>query len=187
MQSNAGRPASAGRFCIHPKRWKLSFIKERGDTKTQSHRLVRHLIALGSERKARPSGLISSSPRKNDNLYGCHFFVYPESRNGFLSNHLICNYNLVTFAVDMGTKEKLIQRFKTIPSDFTFDELERLLSTYGFERSNKGKTSGSRVVFKNQSGTPIMLHKPHPGNIVKTYALRQVMDELKNKELIWIL
>ena len=84
----------------------------------------------------------------------------------------------------MGTKEKLIQRFKTIPSDFTFDELERLLSIYGFERSNKGKTSGSRVVFKNQAGTPIMLHKPHPGNIVKTYTLRQVMDELKNKELI---
>ena len=84
----------------------------------------------------------------------------------------------------MGTKEKLIQRFKTIPSDFTFDELERLLSIYGFERSNKGKTSGSRIVFKNQSVTPIMLHKPHPGNIVKTYALRQVMDELKNKELI---
>ena len=84
----------------------------------------------------------------------------------------------------MGTKEKLIQRFKTIPSDFTFDELERLLAIYGFERSNKGKTSGSRIVFKNQAGTPIMLHKPHPGNIVKTYALRQVMDELKNKELI---
>ena len=84
----------------------------------------------------------------------------------------------------MVTKEKLIERFKAIPSDFTFDELERLLAIYGFERSNKGKTSGSRVVFKNQSGTPIMLHKPHPGNIVKTYALRQVMDELKNKELI---
>ena len=84
----------------------------------------------------------------------------------------------------MGTKDKLIERFKTIPSDFTFDELERLLATCGFERFNKGKTSGSRVVFKNQSGTPIMLHKPHPGNIVKTYALKQVLEELKSKNLI---
>lgn len=84
----------------------------------------------------------------------------------------------------MGTKEKLIERFKTIPSDFTFDEMERLLSIYGYERSNKGKTSGSRVVFKNKSGTPIMLHKPHPGNIVKTYAIKQVFNELKNKDLI---
>ena len=78
----------------------------------------------------------------------------------------------------------MIERFKTIPSDFRFDELERLLAIYGFEQSNKGKTSGSRVVFKSQSGTPIMLHKPHPGNIVKTYALKQVLDELKNKGLI---
>lgn len=84
----------------------------------------------------------------------------------------------------MWTKEKLIERFKTIPSDFTFDELERLLAIFGFERINKGKTSGSRVVFKNKFGTPIMLHKPHPGNIVKTYALRQILDELRNKNLI---
>ena len=84
----------------------------------------------------------------------------------------------------MGTKEKLIARLKTIPSDFTFDELERLLSIYSFQRSDKGKTSGSRVVYKNQSGTPIMLHKPHPGNIVKTYALKQIYNELKNKGLI---
>ena len=24
-----------------------------------------------------------------------------------------------------------------------------------------------------------MLHKPHPGNIIKGYAIRQVLDELK--------
>ena len=29
-----------------------------------------------------------------------------------------------------------------------------------------------------------MLHKPHPGNIVKTYALKQVLEELKSKDLI---
>lgn len=84
----------------------------------------------------------------------------------------------------MGTKEKLIERFKSIPSDFTFDEMERLLSIFGFERSNKGKTSGSRVIFKNSDGTPIMLHKPHPGNVVKSYAVKQVLQELKNKGML---
>jgi len=84
---------------------------------------------------------------------------------------------------NMGTKEKLIERFKTIPSDFTFSELERLLAQYGYSSDNKGKTSGSRVVFKDQQGHPIMLHKPHPGNIVKQYALRQVYDELNNRGL----
>ena len=60
----------------------------------------------------------------------------------------------------MGTKEKLIERFKALPSDFTFDELEKLLKCFGYEKSNKGKTSGSRVVYKNKDKRPIMLHKP---------------------------
>lgn len=80
----------------------------------------------------------------------------------------------------MGTKEKLIERFKKLPNDFTFDEMEKLLSIFGYEKSNKGKTSGSRVIFKNENKHPIMLHKPHPGNIIKLYALKQVYDELKN-------
>ena len=79
----------------------------------------------------------------------------------------------------MGTKEKLIERFLTMPSDFTFDEIRRLLGYYGYEQVNKGKTSGSRVLFKNENKRPIMLHKPHPGNIVKNYALKQVYEDLK--------
>lgn len=47
----------------------------------------------------------------------------------------------------MGTKDKLIERFKRQPKDFTWDELVRLFSLLGFELSNKGKTSGSRVIF----------------------------------------
>ena len=78
----------------------------------------------------------------------------------------------------MGTREKLIERFRRLPSDFTFDEMEKLLSCFGYMKSNKGKTSGSRVVFKNGDGRPIMLHRPHPGNIVKKYAMKQVLDFL---------
>ncbi len=84
----------------------------------------------------------------------------------------------------MGTKEKLIERFCLLPSDFTFEELERLLKIFGYEKQNKGKTSGSRVIFKDQAGHPIMLHKPHPGNIIKNYALKQVFEELKDKGYI---
>ena len=84
----------------------------------------------------------------------------------------------------MGTKEKLRERFQKLPSDFTFDEMQRLLEGYGYERSNKGRTSGSRIIFKNGNKRPIMLHKPHPGNIVKTYAMKQVLDELREAGLI---
>ena len=84
----------------------------------------------------------------------------------------------------MGAKDKLRDRFLSMPKDFTFDEMEKLLSGYGYMKDNKGKTSGSRVVFKNEDKRPIMLHKPHPGNIVKLYALRQVLDDLKEAGFI---
>ena len=84
----------------------------------------------------------------------------------------------------MGTKGKLRDRFKAMPSDFTFDEMQRLLEGYGYEKCNKGKTSGSRIIFKNGNKRPIMLHKPHPGNIVKGYAMKQVLDDLKEAGLI---
>ena len=84
----------------------------------------------------------------------------------------------------MGTKEKLRERFLKMPSDFTFDEMQRLLESYGYEKGNKGKTSGSRIIFKNGDKRPIMLHKPHPGNIVKRYAMKQVYNDLKKAGLI---
>lgn len=84
----------------------------------------------------------------------------------------------------MGSKEKLRERFKRLPSDFTFDEMQRLLEGFGYIRGEKGRTSGSRVIFKNGDKRPIMLHKPHPGNIVKGYAMRQVYNDLKDAGLI---
>lgn len=62
----------------------------------------------------------------------------------------------------MGTKEKLIERLKHLPKDFTFDEAERLLTLFGYVKSNKGKTSGSRVLFHRDGRFPLFLHKPHP-------------------------
>ena len=85
---------------------------------------------------------------------------------------------------NMGRKEKLRERFKKMPSDFTFDEMLALLEGYGYEKGEKGRTSGSRVIFKNGDKRPIMLHKPHPGNIVKGYAMKQVYDDLKEAGFI---
>ena len=84
----------------------------------------------------------------------------------------------------MGTKEKLIERFKTLPTNFTFEEMERLLLIFGYKKSNKGKTSGSRVIFKNEDKRPIMIHKPHPGNIIKSYAMKQVLNDLTDAGFI---
>lgn len=47
----------------------------------------------------------------------------------------------------MGQKEKLIKKLMSKPKDFTFTEAETLLNYFDYVRSNKGKTSGSRVIF----------------------------------------
>lgn len=84
----------------------------------------------------------------------------------------------------MGTKEKLIKRLKSLPKDFTYDEAERLLTLFGYVKSNKGKTSGSRVLFFKSGRIPVFLHRPHPGNELKQYAVKQLLSELiENKDI----
>ena len=81
----------------------------------------------------------------------------------------------------MAKIEKLITRFLTLPSDFTWEELEKMLNYFGYTEMKKGKTGGSRRKFVDNAGHMINLHKPHPGNIVKKYALKDVHDALNEK------
>ena len=83
----------------------------------------------------------------------------------------------------MGTKEKLIERFMRMPKDFCWDELVRIFGIFGYNIDNKGKTSGSRVLFVKGENT-YAVHKPHPGNIVKGYVLKQVYEYLKKLDLL---
>ena len=78
----------------------------------------------------------------------------------------------------MSKKEKLIARFLSIPSDFHYDEMVKLLGYFAFQELRKGKTSGSRVKFINSEGVPLMMHKPHPTGIMKRYQLKQVKEVL---------
>jgi len=80
----------------------------------------------------------------------------------------------------MSTKEKIIKRFIQQTKDFTWDELVRLFVILGFTIDNKGKTSGSRAVFKKGDDAHTV-HKPHPSNIVKRYSMKQILDFLTRK------
>ncbi len=85
----------------------------------------------------------------------------------------------------MSKIEKLVKRLLSNPKDFTFDELAKVLTYYGFEMSNKGKTSGSRVKFLHRERKiPIIIHKPHPAPTLKTYAIKQVIEELKKHNIL---
>lgn len=80
----------------------------------------------------------------------------------------------------MTRKEKLIQRFYSVPSDFTWEELKRLLHKLGYyEQVEKGHSSGSRVKFINENKRIISLHRPHPSSVVKKYVIRQIITFLE--------
>lgn len=84
----------------------------------------------------------------------------------------------------MGQKEKLIAKLKSKPKTFTFDDAETLLGYFDNFRSNKGHTSGSRVMFTNGSRAPILLHKPHPRKELLDYQIKQLLEVLKQEGLI---
>jgi len=79
--------------------------------------------------------------------------------------------------------KKLIKRLKSKPKDFTFNEANSLLISLGMKRSNKGRTSGSRVEY-SLDGLKIGLHKPHPGNEFKRYQVSDLLDALIDGGLI---
>lgn len=83
----------------------------------------------------------------------------------------------------MGRKGKLIARLKDNPKDFTFDEMKNILELLGFEMSNKGKTSGSRVKFL-KGNIAVILHKPHPRKELLEYQIKQILEILEREELL---
>ena len=104
-------------------------------------------------------------------------FVY------IIFNLYVCDCILVTTQVSR--KEKILVRLLSLPKDFRFEELIKVLSSLGFEMNNKGKTSGSRVKFYNkEKKLQYLAHKPHPTSIIKEKALKDIIDFLKDNELI---
>ena len=84
----------------------------------------------------------------------------------------------------MGQKEKLIEQLKNRPKTFTFHDAEVLLDYLEFTKSNKGKTSGSRVMFSSEEHGNILLHKPHPQKELKEYQVKQLRELLEQEGLI---
>lgn len=72
--------------------------------------------------------------------------------------------------------KKVQERLLQHANDITFDELATLLSHYGYQASNKGKTSGSRVLFTNKNLQPILVHKPHPAKEMNETSLKGVRE-----------
>lgn len=83
----------------------------------------------------------------------------------------------------MSKFQKLVERLLSKPKDFEYDEARTILLHLGFEELSKGRTSGSRVEFVKDDQS-ILMHKPHPSGILKTYQVSQLVDFLTEQGLI---
>ena len=80
----------------------------------------------------------------------------------------------------MSKRDKLLDRLKEVPKNFTFDEARALLESCGYVMSNSGKTSGSRVKF--YLGKKVFaMHKPHPRKELLEYQVKELIAELKEE------
>ncbi|MBP3506233.1 MAG: type II toxin-antitoxin system HicA family toxin [Lachnospiraceae bacterium] len=81
----------------------------------------------------------------------------------------------------MSKLEKAKERLRLKPKDYTYTEAKVLLSQMGFVEHNKGKTSGSRVKFyREKDQKVILLHKPHPNDVMKAGAIKDLLEFLLN-------
>ena len=83
----------------------------------------------------------------------------------------------------MSRNDKLIERLRSKPKDFTFNEARLLLESFGYAMSSSGKTSGSRVCFIRGKKV-FRMHKPHPRNELLAYQIKELIDELKQEGLL---
>lgn len=81
----------------------------------------------------------------------------------------------------MAKIEKLIEKLLSKPTDFTWEELIKILAHFGYRELRKGKTGGSRRRFADDENNIITLHKPHPRNILKPYTVKDVVAHLKER------
>lgn len=84
----------------------------------------------------------------------------------------------------MSRLEKEIERLKLRPKDYTYNEAKSLLNKLGFMENNKGRTAGSRVEFIDKEKRKILLHKPHPKNIIKPYKIIEIINQLQEWRMI---
>jgi len=85
----------------------------------------------------------------------------------------------------MSKYERIIERLRTGEGSVTYQELHHVLMKLGYVERKTGKTSGSSVAFYHPELKHIIrLHKPHPGNELKTYQKKYIKSTLEEIKLI---
>jgi len=77
----------------------------------------------------------------------------------------------------MSQYEKALARLLSRPKDFTWRELQAIMNHLGYVEK-KGSGSGRKFVSRSNLRA-LTLHEPHPVKILKPYAVRTVVNFLK--------
>ena len=93
-------------------------------------------------------------------------------------------FSYTTESTFMSKREKLTKRLLSKPKDFTWDELESLLNLLGYKKARPGRSSGSRRRFMHATMPPIVLHQPHPSNVLKQYQMETIIEALEKEGIL---
>ena len=77
----------------------------------------------------------------------------------------------------MSTREKLLTRLLSKPTDFEWGELEAVMGMFGFELRTTGG-SGRKFV---RPEAVFAIHEPHPYKLLKAYQIRAVIEFLRRE------
>ena len=97
---------------------------------------------------------------------------------------IVANLCRMAYVLPMARRDKLIEKLRRHPRDFTWDELVSLLKSLGYKFIKSGKTTGSRRHFLHPDHGVICLYQPHPGNVLKKYQVDQILEVLEQEGLI---
>jgi len=75
----------------------------------------------------------------------------------------------------VGRKRKLLEKLRRLPPEMSYEEVELLLTSFGFEHV---RSKGSHHQFRHFRGTKLTVPK-HGGQMVKRTYLRQVLEALE--------
>ena len=85
----------------------------------------------------------------------------------------------------MTKHDKLKEKLLRLPANFTYNELVTLLKRLGYSVEERGRSSGSAVMFYNKRvDDKILFHKPHPEKELKKYILKLILEKLKNNNML---
>jgi predicted RNA binding protein YcfA (HicA-like mRNA interferase family) len=85
----------------------------------------------------------------------------------------------------MTKHDKLKEKLLRLPANFTYNELVTLLKRLGYSVEERGRSSGSAVMFYNKRvDDKILFHKPHPEKELKKYILKMIIEKLKNNKML---